>query len=200
MKKSTIVLSVIAATLAVAANVVLNLYFDACDEINRLQSNQNILLHNGNTHIGTTDEGHSVASTGELTLKLSEFQQSNDSLRQALNEMKIKERRVKRLTTTTSQSQVEVIAPVRDSAIVSPGHVDTVSCLHYSDPWLSMDGCIADSQFTGTIESRDTLIHVAHRIPRRFLFFRFGTKAVEIEVMSKNPHTKITHIKHLEFE
>lgn len=200
MKKSTIALVLIAAMLAVAANVALNLYIDACDEIQRLQSNQDILLHNGITHIGTTDSGHSIASTGELTLKLSEFQKSNDSLRQALAEMKIKERRVKRLTETTSQSHTIVVASMRDSAIVGPGRIDTVSCLHFSDPWLSMDGCIADSQFTGTIESRDTLIHVAHRIPRRFLFFRFGTKAVEIEVMSKNPHTKITHIKHLEFE
>lgn len=43
------------------------------------------------------------------------------------------------------------------------------------------------------IHSIDTLHQVVHRVPRRFLFFRWGTKALRQEIHSSNPSTRIIY-------
>ena len=49
------------------------------------------------------------------------------------------------------------------------------------------------------VESVDTLRQVVHRVPRRFLFIRFGTKAVRQEIVSSNPHTRIVYAEYVRF-
>ena len=56
--------------------------------------------------------------------------------------------------------------------------------------------CIRDSC---RVESVDTLRQVVHRVPRRFLFIRFGTKAVRQEIVSSNPHTRIVYAEYVRF-
>lgn len=50
------------------------------------------------------------------------------------------------------------------------------------------------------IESRDTLRQIVHRIPRRFLFIRWGTKALRQEIISSNPHTRIVYSEYIRIE
>lgn len=50
------------------------------------------------------------------------------------------------------------------------------------------------------IRSIDTLRQVVHRIPRRFLFIRWGTKALRQEIVSTNPHTRIVHAEYVKIE
>ena len=52
---------------------------------------------------------------------------------------------------------------------------------------------------TCRIESVDTLRQIVHRVPRRFLFIRFGTKAVRQEIVSSNPHTRIVYAEYVRF-
>ena len=58
--------------------------------------------------------------------------------------------------------------------------------------------------YTGTsshiVQSRDTLVQIVHRVPKRFLFFRFGTKAIRQEVVSMNPHTKVAYADYIELK
>ena len=46
----------------------------------------------------------------------------------------------------------------------------------------------------------DTLRQVVHRIPRRFLFIRWGTKALRQEIVSTNPHTRIVYAEYVKIE
>ncbi|WP_350308236.1 DUF6549 family protein [Gabonibacter massiliensis] len=48
------------------------------------------------------------------------------------------------------------------------------------------------------MESRDTLVQIVYRVPRKFLFIRWGTKAIRQEVISKNPYSKITYSRYIE--
>ena len=50
------------------------------------------------------------------------------------------------------------------------------------------------------VESTDTLRQVVHRVPRRFLFIRWGTKALRQEIVSSNPHTRIVYSDYVKFE
>ena len=194
MNRTTLYLATLCLLLAATS---VYIYKRAAGEIHRLQQNQEALLQNGDVRIGQTPEKHNFASVPQLTLRLSEFRRSNDSLLQVVRELKIKSRRLQALTSAAAHTAISVNTPLRDSIVTISGQTDTLPCLHHSDPWITLDGCISDSRFLGVIESRDTLIHVLHRIPRKFLFFRFGTKAVRLEVLSRNPHTKITHARYI---
>ena len=50
------------------------------------------------------------------------------------------------------------------------------------------------------VESADTLRQVVHRIPRRFLFIRWGTKALRQEIVPSNPHTRIVYSEYVKIE
>ena len=50
------------------------------------------------------------------------------------------------------------------------------------------------------IRISDTLLQWFHRMPRRFLFIRWGTKALRQEIVSTNPHTRIVHAEYVKIE
>ena len=58
--------------------------------------------------------------------------------------------------------------------------------------WISNDIDVDSGDITADIETFDTITAIVHRIPRKFLFFRFGTKEIRQEVVCANPHTRIT--------
>ena len=52
----------------------------------------------------------------------------------------------------------------------------------------------------GRGRSVDTLRQVVHRVPRRFLFIRWGTKALRQQIVSSNPHTRIVYTEYVRIE
>lgn len=172
-------------------------------ELQRLRQNQGQLLQPTTVEFRTTSDGHHVAETQALNLKLSELRATNDSLLRLSRSLGIKNRRLMALAQTASESQTTITASVRDSIILRylPGDTvvlhDTLRCLSFADPWLTLSGCIRADTFLGDIVSRDTLSFIVHRVPRRFLFFRYGCKAVRLEAVSHNPHTRLTHARYV---
>ena len=76
---------------------------------------------------------------------------------------------------------------------------DTVRSFRWRDPWVTVEGRIRGDSADCRVESVDTLRQVVHRVPRRFLFIRFGTKAVRQEIVSSNPHTRIVYAEYVRF-
>ena len=76
---------------------------------------------------------------------------------------------------------------------------DTVRSFRWRDPWVTVEGRIRGDSVACRVESVDTLRQVVHRVPRRFLFIRFGTKAVRQEIVSSNPHTRIVYAEYVRF-
>ena len=95
---------------------------------------------------------------------------------------------------------------VRDSIVYLPGDTITtvLKCVDISDPWFSIKGCaMPDGEFTGTFVNRDSVLIVATVQYKRFLNFLWKTKKVknrEIDIISKNPHTKIMGVEYIEIE
>lgn len=158
----------------------------------RLQKNQDILLHNGEVEIGQTASGKCSASVPSITLKSSDLKHKPDSLLAiTVKDLKIKNSRVAAAASVPSSTKVDMVGVVAtDSAIQ---HVT------WSDPWVRLDGTVEGDSFKVHIESRDTLQMIVHRVPKKFLFFRFGTKAVRMEVVSQNPHTTLSYPRLLVF-
>lgn len=177
----------------------LNTVWHLKNENGRLSDNQRALLSDIN-HYRTRDS-LSVASVERLTLSVGELKQYNGELLQTIEDLNIKARRVQSISRTAAETEYRVETVFKDSVIVSYKDsvtLDTLRCVNYSDSWLRFTACERNGTLDTFIESRDTLISIVHRVPKRFLFFRFGTKAVRQEIMSKNPHSKISYTEYIE--
>lgn len=181
---------------------------DLRGEAERTKENQDILLHNGRVEIGRTQSGRPRASVSAITLKTSGLKRNPDSLL-AVNrkELKIKNSRIMAAATTSTTTKVDVKAAIQPvphdtcsrslSGLYRPPDVSQVS---WSDPWITLRGDIEGDSMQVHIESRDTLQMVVHRVPKKFLFFRYGTKGVRMEVVGQNPHSRLSYPRIIMFK
>ena len=102
--------------------------------------------------------------------------------------------------TTATVTDVKVDAEVKDSIVYKDGVIDSVKAFQWHDAWVDVIGTLKDKDVSLGITSKDTLIQIVHRVPRKFLFFRWGTKAIRQEIKSTNPHTKITYTDYIELK
>ncbi len=70
----------------------------------------------------------------------------------------------------------------------------------WRDPWVTVEGIVTSDSVHCRVQSVDTLRQIVHRVPRRFLFFRWGTKAIRQEISSSNPHTRIVWTEYVRIE
>ena len=182
--------------------------YELMGESERTKENQDVLLHNGRVEIGLTQSGRPRASVSAITLKTSDLKRSPDSLL-AVNrkELKIKNSRIMAAATTSTTTQVDVKAAIRPvphdtcSRILSGSYrPPDVSQVSWSDPWITLRGEIEGDSMQMHIENRDTIQMIAHRVPKKFLFFRYGTKGVRMEVVSQNPHSRLSYPRVIMFK
>ena len=168
-----------------------------CKDRDRLASNQVALMSDMRAY--KTKAGNNAASIKKLTLTKSELQINCNELTKQIQDMGIKLKRVQSISSTSTHSDYEIHTQIKDS-IVYRDHIKyiTLHTMIYSDPWIDLNGVIDSLNFKGSIQTRDTLIQVVHKIPKKFLFFRFGCKAISQDIMCTNPHSKITFTKYIE--
>lgn len=165
----------------------------------RLEANQETLL--SDVRYYRTSDSLNAAGVNRLKLTCREFRRHAEELTGTVEGLKLKVKRLQSVSGTGSETRYDIKAAVRDSLVVRDSLiVDTLKCITYKDTWLTFSSCSEGDQFSASIESRDTLITVVHRIPRKFWFIRWGTKAVRQEVISRNPHSRITYTKYIELK
>ena len=168
-------------------------------EKKRLANNQEALLTDVETY--KTEAGKNAASVLRLELSKSELEKYNKDLTQTVSDLKIKISRIQSASTTATSTDYSITTPVRDSIVYRDRLIpDTLKRITYNDTWLDLDGTIQKGIFSGNIQSRDTLVQIIHRIPKKFLFFKWGTKAIRQEVTTKNPHSKIVYTQYIELK
>lgn len=171
------------------------------DERNGYRGNTETLLQDVETY--KTKDSLNAAKVGVLELKLSEFERYRASDAELIKTLQTKNRELERVTTTQMETINELRATVRDSVVYLPG--DTVTtvlrCIEYSDKWVDFDGCIKNNTFSGKIITRDSLLITETVQYKRWLGFLWKTKKIknrEIDVISRNPHTKIMGVEYIE--
>lgn len=153
-----------------------------------------------------TKDSLNAAKVGVLELKLSEFEKYRASDAELIKTLQTKNRELERVTTTQMETINELRATVRDSVVYLPG--DTVTtvlrCVDIVEPYFELHGCATpDGQFTGTYINRDSLLIVETVQYKRWLGFLWKTKKIknwEIDVVSKNPATKILGVEFVTIE
>lgn len=132
-----------------------------------------------------------------LRLDRAEFERLYQAEAEKLQAMKIKLRRVESVAQSVSSTTLTATAPLRDTIRIlrsdSAPLLDTARLFRWSDPWNRIEATIRGDSMQCEIHSIDTLHQVVHRVPRRFLFFRWGTKALRQEIHSSNPSTRIIY-------
>lgn len=153
-----------------------------------------------------TKDSLNAAKVGVLELKLSEFEKYRASDAELIKTLQTKNRELERVTTTQMETINELRATVRDSVVYLPG--DTVTtilrCVDIVEPYFELHGCATpDGQFTGTHINRDSLLIAETVQYKRFWGFLWKTKKIknrEIDVVSKNPATRILGVEFITIE
>lgn len=172
-------------------------------ERDKYRSNTETLLQDVRTY--QTKDSLNAAKVGNLELKLSEYKKYRADDAALIKSLQTKNRDLQRVTTAQMETINELRANVRDSIVYLPG--DTVTtvlrCIEYSDKWVDLDGCIINNTFSGKIITRDSLLIAETVQYKRFLGFLWKTKKIknrEIDVVSKNPATKILGVEFVTIE
>lgn len=153
-----------------------------------------------------TKDSLNAAKVGVLELKLSEFEKYRADDAALIKSLQTKNRDLQRVTTAQMETINELRANVRDSVVYLPG--DTVTtvlrCVDIVEPYFELHGCATpDGQFTGTHINRDSLLIVETVQYKRWLGFLWKTKKIknrQIDVVSKNPATKILGVEFVTIE
>ena len=204
MKKYLIIAAI---ALAVAAVVTIWVQRSRINQLtgerDKYRTNTETLLQDVSRY--QTKDSLNAAKVGVLELKLSEFEKYRASDAELIKTLQTKNRELERVTTTQMETINELRATVRDSVVYLPGDTTTVlRCVDIVEPWFELHGCATpDGQFTGTHINRDSLLIVETVQYKRWLGFLWKTKKIknrEIDVISRNPHTKIMGVEYIEIE
>lgn len=205
MKKYLIIAAI---ALAVAAVVTIWVQRSRINQLtgerDKYRTNTETLLQDVSRY--QTKDSLNAAKVGVLELKLSEFEKYRASDAELIKTLQTKNRELERVTTTQMETINELRATVRDSIVYLLG--DTVTtvlrCVDIVEPYFELHGCATpDGQFTGTHINRDSLLIVETVQYKRWLGFLWKTKKIknrEIDVISRNPHTKIMGVEYIEIE
>lgn len=200
MKKYLIIAAI---ALAVAAVVTIWVQRSRINQLtgerDKYRTNTETLLQDVSRY--QTKDSLNAAKVGVLELKLSEFEKYRASDAELIKTLQTKNRELERVTTTQMETINELRATVRDSVVYLPG--DTVTtvlrCVDIVEPYFELHGCATpDGQFTGTHINRDSLLIVETVQYKRWLGFLWKTKKIknrQIDVVSKNPATKILGVE-----
>ena len=173
-------------------------------ERDKYRSNTEILLQDVKTY--QTKDSLNAIKVGNLELSLAEYKKYRADDLALIKTLQAKNRDLERVTTTQMETINELRATVRDSVVYLPG--DTVTtvlrCVDIVEPYFELHGCATpDGQFTGTHINRDSLLIAETVQYKRWLGFLWKTKKIknrQIDVVSKNPATKILGVEFVTIE
>ena len=205
MKKYLIIAAI---ALAVAAVVTIWVQRSRINQLtgerDKYRTNTETLLQDVSRY--QTKDSLNAAKVGVLELKLSEFEKYRASDAELIKTLQTKNRELEAVTTAQMETITKLRGTVRDSIVYLPGDTTTIvlKCVDISDPWFSLKGCTTpDGEFTGTFVNRDSILVAATVQYKRFLGFLWKTRKIknrEIDVISRNPHTKIMGVEYIEIE
>ncbi len=147
--------------------------------------------------------GESAASAEALRLHTAELEQLRAKDAELIRSLRLRLQRIESVATTAIEGDYRIATPiVRDTAFLADSmhKPSVIEHFEWSDGWATVKGRIEDDSVSCEIATIDTIHQIVHRVPHRFLFFRFGTKALRQEIISANPHNRIVYAEYIEVE
>lgn len=202
MKKS-IIISIIGlivasvVTIAIQQNRISNLK----KERDKYRENTEILL--GQVEKYETKDSLHAATIGVLRLKIEEYKKYRAADAQLIETLKTKNRELQQVTTAQLQTIDSIRATVRDSVYTYNNDTVELQCIDVHNQWFDLQGCIYNDEFSGKYESRESLLIAITVQYKRFLGFLWKTNKIKnrkVDIISRNPNTKIVGFEVVEIE
>lgn len=192
MKKYLIIYAVIATAVIIFGGRMM------WREQQRHRTNSQALMES--IHLYRTRADEAAASVQVLRLRCGEYEQLRAADCEKIRQLGLKIRRLESAAKSVVESKVAIAVPTRDTVVIRDTihRVDTLRLFRWDDGWVSVDGVISKDSVACNIRSVDTLRQMVYRVPRKFLFFRFGTKAIRQHITSSNPHSEIVYSEYVE--
>jgi hypothetical protein len=170
-------------------------------ENKRLTNNQAVLLDSMQTYKAA--DSLNAAKINVLELSLSDYKKYREEDAKLIKKLKADKLSATTSINTTTTTKIKV--QIKDSVIykdrVVP--VDTVKQINFDSKWTSVHGYLANDTVNLDIENREELLVAESFIRKRFIGIKlpiwlFGYKTKSIDVVSKNPNTKITNLEYIQ--
>lgn len=198
MKTSVKILLGIIIALALAVFILGKSNKSLRSDNDRLQGNNEALMEEVVTYMDVADR--SVASVQMLELKKCELEKNYQDVCQRAEDLGLQVKRLQAASKTETQTKVEIQTVVKDSIVYKDGVLDSLKRIEWRDPWVSVEGTLEKDSLDLNVTSVDTLYQFIHRVPHKFWFIKWGTKAIRQEITSSNPHTKIVYTEYIELK
>lgn len=171
------------------------------EENKRLANNQAVLLDSMQTYI--VADSLNAAKINVLELSLSDYKRYREEDAKLIK--KLKADKLSAATSINTTTTADIKAPVKDSIIYKDRVVpiDTVKQINYDSKWTSVHGYLANDTINLNIVNREELLIAESFVKKRFIGIKlpiwlFGYKTKSVNVVSKNPNTKIKNLEYIQ--
>lgn len=175
-------------------------------KIERLTSERD--RYKGNTETLLSDVEHyrvrdslNAARVQSLELTVQEYERFRADDAALIKELKQRNRNLAAVNKTQSQTIIDLRAIPRDTVVIRDSVRVPAVAVHCGDAWYSFDGLLAEDEFTGKMEHRDSLLLVESVRYKRFLWWK--TKRIkdrQLDCVSKSPHNSIRGLEYVVIE
>ena len=145
----------------------------------------------------------SAARVQALELTVREFERFRAEDAALIRELQGRNRDLVSVNEAQAKTIIDLRAMPRDTVIVRDSIPIRAIALHCGDRWYDFDGLLADGEFSGRLENRDSLLLAETVRYKRFLGFLWKTGKVKdrrLDAVSRNPHTKIEGLEYVFIE
>lgn len=145
-----------------------------------------------------TASDRSAASVEALELTVAEFREVHERDAKEIESLGIRLRRAESYAKSAMTTTITDTVVVRDTVIVRDSLPEAYRYFAAADVWSRVEGILYGDSLSYAVHSVDTLHQVVHRVPHKFWFIRYGTKAIRQEVWSSNPNTELVYTEYIE--
>lgn len=193
MRKFLFGVTTVALIAAIVCSVAL---YHLAQENARLRSNEHTLQEGVEYY--RTDSGRSAAAVEALELEVAEFRALRESDAEEIASLGIRLRRAESYAKSVAVTTIVDTIVVRDTVVVRDSVAVAARHFEGADVWSRVEGILFGDSLWYAVRTVDTLHQVIHRVPRKFLFIPYGTKAIRQEVWSSNPNTELVYTEYIE--
>lgn len=162
----------------------------------RIKSNNIVLSSQLDTF--RTKLGESASMVDRLSLTVKEFRQQNQELAERVKMLDLRLRRVSSYSINGYESSVTFTVPL--TTVFSMPNTKQEQRFTWSNTWNRVEGVIASDSVKCSVTHKDTIDQIIYRVPRKFLFIKWGTKKVSQIITLRDTNSSIVYSKYIELK
>jgi len=147
------------------------------------------------------DSTTTAADVKVLKLSLDEFKQYRAEDAEKINKLNIRLKSLQSVSKHEVEVDADIVAEVKDTVVIRDTVTHVLKKVEMNTPYLQVNGIIEDNMLKGKIHlpvNLHQVVWVEHK--HRFLWWRWGVKAVHQTISSDNPHVQIKYSEMIEIQ